>query len=153
MHFNKWLSAFRSYNPNFFKMSGATMENLKKQIVRGTQYIRTTVGGAHQTTDQEYTQWRTETERIQHATENLTKDFQAMIENLHTITKTMRNLSREFNTVYDNDVSDKFSVEGSGVRRCKKITPPKELGQFRNLSTELDSEVFSPLVKMLTFFF
>jgi uncharacterized protein YoxC len=98
-----------------------TYDNFKKQIVRGTQYLKTTVGGANKTVDMEYGRWRSETEKIQHATESLTNDFQAMIENLHTITKTMRNLSREFNTIYEDDMSDKYTVEGGEVRRCRKI--------------------------------
>jgi len=123
----------------------STLENIKKNLVRGTQYLRTTVGGAHRTVDVEYGRWRAETERVEIANENLAKDFQAMIENLHTITKTMRNLSREFNIIYENDLSDKYTSDNGEVRRCKPMVRPIELDQFRNLSMELESEVFAPL--------
>lgn len=114
--------------------------------MRGTQYLRTTVGGAQATVDEDYNKLKSETERVEIATENLSKDFVAMIDNLHIMTKTMRNLSREFNSIYESDISQQSTSNNGEVIKCKPMTRPKELDQFRDLSMELESEVFAPLV-------
>ncbi|KAL0476626.1 hypothetical protein AKO1_006231 [Acrasis kona] len=120
------------------------MDGLKKSIVRGTQYLRTTMSGAAQTVDPEYNHLKKDTDAVQEATENLTKDFQAMIENLHLITKTMRNLSRELEPMYAEDNSAKLTTDPS-VHKCKPMVRPKELDQFRDMGMDLDAEVFAPL--------